>query len=339
MAEAILLEVTDLRTVIHARGVVIRAVDGVSVSVDEGESLAVVGESGCGKTMMALSIVRLIPRSAEIVDGSVVLQGEELLELPEREMEDVRGNVISMIFQDPQASLNPLLSLGHQLAEVAKRHQGLNRKEAREAVIHILGRVGLPDPSRVASSYPHTLSGGMRQRSMIAMALMAKPKLLIADEPTTALDVTVQAQILALLRAAREETGMGLIMITHDLGVVAEMADRVVVMYAGRIVESAQVNQLFLNPAHPYTQGLHTSTPNPFAKGSRLKAIPGSVATLTTSSTVLGCKFYDRCSFATDKCREVEPPLEAIGEGTLVRCWHHEVARDEWSKRRAGRTQ
>ncbi|HVR79593.1 MAG TPA: ABC transporter ATP-binding protein [Acidimicrobiia bacterium] len=319
------LKVENLETHFFTRSGVLHAVDDISFEVRENETLGIVGESGCGKSMTALSIMRLVPDPpGRIVGGKVVLDGVDLLGLNEREVEDKRGNALSMIFQEPLTALNPLFSIGNQLSEVLLRHGDMSRKEALAEVHEMLGHVGLPDPKQQAKSYPHQLSGGMRQRAMIAMALLANPRLLIADEPTTALDVTIQAQILSLMRRVQSEYGAATMMITHDLGVIAEMADRVLVMYSGRIVETAPVRALFKGPAHPYTLGLHHSTPNLHKRSQRLDPIRGQVPTLAQSAKIAGCKFTQRCAFATDKCVEEEPPLEQIAEGHTVRCWHYD---------------
>ena len=319
------LSVEELRTIFFTRTGVLKAVDGVTFEVHEGETLGVVGESGCGKSVTALSILQLVPSPpGRIVSGHIKLDGEDLLTKSQHEVEDIRGNRVAMIFQEPLTALNPLFTVGHQLAEAVRRHQEKSRAEAKEDVVDMLQRVGIPDPESRLRSYPHELSGGMRQRAMIAMALLARPRLLVADEPTTALDVTIQAQILELIRELPQQFGAATMMITHDLGVIAEMAERVIVMYAGRIVESAPVKALFGWPAHPYTLGLHQSTPSVAQKTERLNTIPGQVPTLEELNELVGCKFYARCPFGTDKCLEEEPPLEVIEEDHAVRCWHYE---------------
>src|ERR671926_120670 len=256
-----LLEVKNLQTYFRTRAGLVRAVDGVSFHLDEGELLGLVGESGCGKSITALSVMRLVGPPGKIVGGEILFAGENLLKASEERMREIRGDRLAMIFQDPMASLNPVYTVGEQIAEALRLHRGLNRRQAREAAVGAMREVSIPDPARRADDYPHQLSGGMRQRVMIAMALACDPKLLIADEPTTALDVTIQAQILDLMRALKEKTGAAIILITHDLGVVAEMAQRVVVMYAGRKVEEASVEELFARPRHPYTRGLLNSIP------------------------------------------------------------------------------
>ncbi len=319
-----LLEVENLRTHFRTPGGIVRAVDGLSFHVEEGEVLAIVGESGCGKSVTAMSILRLIPDPPGRSAGAVRFQGRDLLELPEAEMRQIRGNDISMIFQEPMTSLNPVLTIGRQIGETLILHQGLDKAAALQRAIDSLKLVGIPEPERRVKQYPHELSGGMRQRVMIAMALACSPKLLIADEPTTALDVTVQAQILDLMRQLKARIGSAIILITHDLGVVAEMASRVVVMYGGRKVEEAPVNQLFATPRHPYTRALLGSVPrlDPH-DGSEIKArldeIPGVVPSLREA--IAGCIFAPRCNFATDRCRSAYPSLEAKGGGHAVACW------------------
>lgn len=320
---AYVLEVEDLQTHFRAKGHVLKAVDGVSFSIAAGETLALVGESGCGKSVTALSLLRLISEPpGRIVGGAVRLDGEDLLTKTQAQIEDIRGNRAAMIFQEPLTALNPILRVGHQLAEVIRRHHPHRRSQARENVLQMLRKVGISDPEGRLNAYPHQLSGGMRQRVMIAMALLSNPRLLIADEPTTALDVTIQAQILDLMRDLRDQLGTAMLLITHDLGVVAELADRVVVMYAGRVVEQAPVRALFANPAHPYTLGLMRSTPNLATQRGQLEAIPGLVPTLADMGRIKGCKFAERCSFATPQCHASDPPLSALATNRKVRCWH-----------------
>jgi peptide/nickel transport system ATP-binding protein len=320
-----LLSVDGLKTHFHNRDGTVRAVDGVSFDVLPGETLAIVGESGCGKSVTALSILRLIPTPpARIVAGRIVFDGRDLIALSDPAMREVRGNEISMIFQEPMTSLNPVLTIGRQIAEALELHRGLSKAEAMERAIDGLAKVRISEPGRRVKQYPHELSGGMRQRVMIAMALACGPRLLIADEPTTALDVTIQAQILDLMRALRGETGASIILITHDLGVVAEMAHRVVVMYAGRKVEEATVEDLFARPLHPYTRGLLGSMPHlgNSLKGAghqRLTEIPGMVPSLREAMP--GCLFAPRCPYVTDRCRREAPPLEAHGSGHSAACW------------------
>jgi len=304
-----LLEVRELHTQFATEDGVARAVDGVSFSIATGRTLGMVGESGCGKSVTALSILRLVPPAGRIVGGEIVYQGRNLLELPEGEMRKVRGNEIAMIFQEPMTSLNPVFTIGDQIGEAIRLHQKTGRRETRERVIDMLRLVEMPEPARRVDEYPHQLSGGMRQRVMIAMALSCNPKLLIADEPTTALDVTIQAQILELLASLQERFGMALLLITHDLGVVAEQADEVLILYAGRIVEHAPVADLFAHPLHPYTRGLLDSIPKVgAARTRRLRAIAGTVPRLTHLPS--GCRFRDRCALAVAECATVDPPLE-----------------------------
>ena len=324
-AESI-LEIEDLQTHFFTHEGTVRAVDGVSYAVGRGETLGIVGESGCGKSVAALSALRLVPDPpGRIVGGAVRFAGVDLLGLSETEMEAVRGNDISMIFQEPMTSLNPLFTIGKQIGEAIRLHRGAGRREARDGAVEMLRRVHIPEPELRADAYPHQLSGGMRQRAMIAMALSCNPRVLIADEPTTALDVTIQAQILALMRELRETTGAAVILITHDMGVVAENADRVAVMYAGRKVEEAPVAELFDRPAHPYTRGLLGAIPDidkaaRGAAGARLNEIPGMVPSL--AGMPAGCAFAPRCALADDRCRAERPPLEAHGaEGHWAACW------------------
>ena len=318
------LDVRNLQTVFFTHSGLFRAVDDVSFSVRRGETLAIVGESGCGKSVSALSIMRLVPDPpGRIVGGSVKLEGTDLLELDEAQMRQVRGNRISMIFQEPMTSLNPVMRIGDQITEAVRLHRDMTRQQAWEQAVEMLRLVRIPEPARRALEYPHQLSGGMRQRAMIAMALACRPALLIADEPTTALDVTIQAQILALVLELQQELGMALILITHDLGVVAQTAQRVIVMYAGRKVEEADVEILFADPRHPYTRGLMASIPAvPSFQGkadARLTEIPGAVPSLI--SLPEGCAFAPRCSLAIARCREAYPPLQDWGGGHLAACW------------------
>jgi peptide/nickel transport system ATP-binding protein len=321
------LDVAGLSTVFFTRRGLLKAVDDVSFSVTGGETLAVVGESGCGKSMTALSLLRLVPDPpGRIVGGRVLLDGRDLLRLDEAEMRAVRGNDISMIFQEPMTSLNPVLTIGGQIAEAIRLHQDLSSAQAREKAVEMLRQVRIPEPEQRAREYPHQLSGGMRQRAMIAMALACNPKVLIADEPTTALDVTIQAQILDLMRELQETFGTAIILITHDMGVVAENADRVVVMYAGRKVEEARIDALFAAPRHPYTQALIGSIPRltlmagGAAAPSRLKEIPGMVPSLIDLPP--GCAFAPRCGFADARCRAEYPPFEQKAEAHWAACWH-----------------
>jgi peptide/nickel transport system ATP-binding protein len=323
-----LLAVENLKTYFYTRDGVVRAVDGVSFSVYPGETVAIVGESGCGKSVTSLSILRLIASPpGRIVSGKVELEGRDLITLTEREMRAIRGNEISMIFQEPMTSLNPVLTIGRQIAEALELHRGFSNRDALQRAVEMLKLVNMPEPERRISQYPHQLSGGMRQRVMIAMALACDPRLLIADEPTTALDVTIQAQILDLMRALKEKTGAAIVLITHDLGVVAEMAQRVVVMYAGRKVEEAPVRELFANPQHPYTRGLLSSIPRldreHIGTRTRLAEIPGTVPSLREEPR--GCLFAERCAYATARCREGYPELEMKAPGHYVACWESEA--------------
>ena len=320
-----LLEIEDLKTHFFTRDGIVRAVDGVSFAIAPGETLAVVGESGCGKSVTSLSILRLIASPpGRIVEGRIRFQGQDLLELPERKMRAIRGNEISMIFQEPMTSLNPVLTIGRQITETLTVHRGLDKEQARARAIEMLRLVGISEPAQRIVQYPHELSGGMRQRVMIAMALACDPKLLIADEPTTALDVTVQAQILDLMRKLKAKTGTAIILITHNLGLVAEMAQRVVVMYGGRKVEEAPVGALFARPRHPYTQALLGSVPRLGSSlvgndAARLSEIPGVVPSL--KEAIPGCIFAPRCAHATDYCQRTYPPLEQKASGHWVACW------------------
>jgi oligopeptide/dipeptide ABC transporter ATP-binding protein len=325
-SNGLLLEVQDLKTYFFTDDGVVKAVDGVSFEVRMGEVFGLVGESGCGKSVSALSLLRLIDSPGRIVGGSVTFRGQQLATLSERQMTDLRGSQISMIFQQPQSSLNPVFSVGDQISEVLRIHIGMNREQAWQRAGELLTSVGIPDAESRLRTYPHELSGGQAQRVMIAMALACSPALLIADEPTTALDVTIQAQILDLMRGLREELGMAIILITHDLGVVAEMADRVGVMYAGRIVEQANVRTLFDEPLHPYTQGLIASIPVLGTVTDRLEVIPGSVPNLINLPP--GCRFAARCrarmEYHLDICTRQEPSLMAIRADHDVRCWLYE---------------
>jgi peptide/nickel transport system ATP-binding protein len=317
-----LLEVENLQTHFRTPDGVNRAVDGVSFDVAAGETLAIVGESGCGKSVTAMSILRLIPEPPGKMAGAIRFQGRDLLKLSEAEMQAIRGNEISMIFQEPMTSLNPVLNVGRQIGETLRLHQGLSAREAEAKAVEMLTLVGIPEPQRRVREYPHQLSGGMRQRVMIAIALACNPKLLIADEPTTALDVTIQAQILDLMRDLKHRVGAAIVLITHDLGVVAEVAERVVVMYAGRKVEEAAVGPLFRAPRHPYTQGLLGSVPKLGSSltgtETRLAEIPGMVPSL--KAKIPGCVFASRCPYATDLCVQVAPALELKAPGHLAAC-------------------
>ncbi|MGZ5231000.1 MAG: ABC transporter ATP-binding protein [Burkholderiales bacterium] len=329
MATTNVLEVEGLKTYFFVRQGIVKAVDDISFALRAGEKLAIVGESGCGKSMTALSILRLVPDPpGRIVAGSVRIDGKDLLKLSESEMRKVRGNQISMIFQEPMTSLNPLLSIGHQIGEVFMFHENVSRSAAFERAIDLLKLVKIPEAARRAKEYPHQLSGGMRQRAMTAMALACNPKVLLADEPTTALDVTIQAQILDLILELQERLGTAVVLITHDLGVVAETAQRVIVMYGGRKVEEATVDDLFDRPRHPYTHGLLAAVPRLATvsgeqrEHARLTEIAGMVPALVNLPK--GCTFAPRCPFATDLCRSEFPPYEAKAPGHMAACWHSE---------------
>ena len=317
-----LLEVENLQTHFRTPDGVIRAVDGISFAVEAGETVAIVGESGCGKSVTANSILRLVPQPPGKIGGAIRFQGRDLLKLSERAMREVRGNDISMVFQEPMTSLNPVLTIGRQIAEPLRLHQGLSRESVEQRVVEMLGLVGIAEPRRRAREYPHQLSGGMRQRVMIAMALACRPKLLIADEPTTALDVTIQAQILSLMADLKQRFGSAIILITHDLGVVAEIAKRVMVMYAGRKVEEAPVAELFRSPRHPYTRGLLSAVPKLGSSlvdaQTRLAEIPGVVPSL--KQRIAGCVFASRCALAADLCRRVAPALEEKAPAHFAAC-------------------
>jgi oligopeptide/dipeptide ABC transporter ATP-binding protein len=323
-----LLEVRNLKTYFYTEDGVVRAVDGVDFYVKPGEVLGIVGESGCGKSVTSLSIMRLISQPGKIVEGEIIFDGKDLVTASEKDMMQVRGNRISMIFQQPQSSLNPVFRAGSQISEVLDIHQDFGREAGQKRAIELLKLVGIPQPDKRAESFPHELSGGMAQRVMIAMALACVPDLLIADEPTTALDVTIQAQILDLMRDMRNQLGSAMILITHDLGVIAEMADRVAVMYAGEIVEESSVTTLFDAPRHPYTQGLMGSVPVLGEIRERLEVIPGSVPNLV--NLPVGCRFAPRCKARVEHdlsiCTEKRPDLIEIGEGHKVRCWLYQDA-------------
>ena len=320
-----ILEVRDLHTQFSTLDGVVRAVDGVSFDVARGETLGIVGESGCGKSVTAMSILRLIPpETGRIASGSIKFEGEELTTLSEEEMKRLRGHRISMIFQEPMTSLNPVLTVGTQIAENVVRHLGVSWKQGRERAFEMLDLVRIADARRRLDEYPHQLSGGMRQRVMIAMALSCEPTLLIADEPTTALDVTIQAQILDLLQDLQQRLGMAILIITHDLGVIAEVADDVLVMYAGKIVEQAPVGALFADPQHPYTIGLLGSIPRLDVDRERLSTIEGTVPGADRQPK--GCRFAPRCPFADRRCHEQPPPLREIGDAHHVACWKAPVA-------------
>jgi oligopeptide/dipeptide ABC transporter ATP-binding protein len=318
-----LLELKNLKTYFYTDEGVVKAVDGLDYTVNRGEVFGLVGESGCGKTVSALSVLRLVDTPGKIVAGEVVFDGMPLLELTEKEMTELRGSRISMIFQEPLASLNPVFTIGAQISEVLQIHQKLSKRRAWQQAVDLLRQVGIPDAESRAHAYPHEISGGQAQRVMIAIALALRPQLLIADEPTTALDVTIQAQILDLLRELSQRWGTAVVLITHDLGVIAEMADRVAVMYAGRIVEQADLTALFDHPLHPYTQGLIASIPVLGSPKDRLEVIPGAVPDLLDVPP--GCRFAGRCrpriEFGLDICTRIEPNLEAVAIDHTARCW------------------
>jgi peptide/nickel transport system ATP-binding protein len=324
MKKDILLEITDLQTHFYTEGGIVKAVDGIDVTIHSGETLALVGESGCGKSVTALSILQLVAPPGRITGGRILFEGRNLIELSEKQMQAIRGNRISFIFQEPMTSLNPVYKIGAQVAEVVRLHQRGKPGEADRRAVEMLAKVGIPDPERRVKEYPHQMSGGMRQRVMIAMALACSPTLIIADEPTTALDVTIQAQILDLMNNLKARSGTSILLITHDLGVVAEMAQSVAVMYAGKIVEYAGVEALFANPRHPYTLGLMASIPSfdaPSPPDRMLTAIPGIVPSLIDLPP--GCAFRERCGRVSARCARAIIPLVDTGGGHMVRCWHH----------------
>ena len=319
-----LLEIKELITVFDTNRGRIKAVDGVSLSLPAGETLGIVGESGCGKTMLALSIMRLIPTNGSIINGTIFFQGQDLLKLSSEDIRAKRGSEIAMVFQEPMTSLNPVFRIGEQIAESIRLHQKLSARDALALSISQLREVGIPEPERRAQDYPHQLSGGMRQRVMIAMAMSCHPQLLLADEPTTALDVTIQAQILDLISALQKKNNMAVILITHDLGIVSQAAKRVAVMYAGKIVENSSVEGIFASPLHPYTKGLIDSLParcedSADERQKYLKTIPGSVPSLYDLAA--GCRFQQRCPYADDQCRKLEPALAETAPDHFVACW------------------
>jgi oligopeptide transport system ATP-binding protein len=319
---ATLLDVKDLRTEFHTQDGIVHAVNGVSFSVDEGETLGLVGESGCGKSVSVLSVMRLIPQPpGKIRTGQVLFQGRDLLKVDDEEIRSVRGNKIAMVFQDPMTSLNPVLTINTQISEALELHLGMTKEQARKRSIELMRMVGIPEAEARIDDYPHQFSGGMRQRVMIAMALSCSPQLLIADEPTTALDVTIQAQIIDIVKRLKRELGMAVIWITHDLGVIAGLADRINVMYAGFVIETAPVKELFVNPLHPYTLGLLGSIPRlDAARKSKLTPIEGLPPDLIQMPK--GCPFYPRCKFRTEKCLAENPPLETVALRHSTACWH-----------------
>jgi len=322
-----ILQVKNLKTYFFTENGIVKAVDGVDFEIYQGETLGLVGESGCGKSVTAFSIVKLLDYPGKIVDGQVFFRGEDLLKKNEKQMRQIRGKDISLIFQEPMTSLNPVFTIGFQVTEALKVHYKINKQKAQKKAVQLLEKVGIPIPEQRINEYPHQLSGGMRQRAMIAMALACDPVLLIADEPTTSLDVTIQAQILELMKKLLKEFNSSLIMITHDLGVIAEVADRIAVMYAGKIVEYTDTRSIFYNPLHPYTYGLLTSIPRLDMDIEKLDSIPGLVPDPLHFPE--GCKFHPRCPFATAKCQKEEPLLKEVENKHLVRCWHTEKVKEE----------
>ena len=314
-----LLEVKDLNLDFKTSRGVLKALSGISFDVQRGEVFGIVGETGCGKTVTGLSVLRLLPRSAKITNGLISFDGANLLDLPTSEMERVRGGKIAMIFQDPSSSLNPVFTVGSQIMRVIRLHTDLNKKQADERASETLTAVGLPDVKRIMSSYPHQLSGGQQQRVMIAMALSCRPQLLIADEPTTALDVTIQAQILILLRDLQKQFNISVILITHNLGVVAQTCDRLAVLYAGRVAEIGTAQDIFNNPQHPYTRGLMNAIPKPGSRGKKMAAIPGTVP--SNPGIVKGCPFADRCEFSFERCTQETPSLFDVSDGHQSACF------------------
>lgn len=314
-----LLTITDLNLEFKTSRGVLKALNGISFDVQHGEIFGIVGETGCGKTVTGLSVLRLLPRSAKITNGAINFDGVNLLDLPASEMEQVRGGRIAMIFQDPSSSLNPVFTIGSQIVRVIRQHTDLNARQARERAVEMLEAVGLPDVKRVMNSYPHQLSGGQQQRVMIAMALSCRPQLLIADEPTTALDVTIQAQILKLLRELQNQFDISIILVTHNLGVVAQTCNRLAVLYAGRVAEIGTAHDIFDNPQHPYTRGLMNAIPKPGSRGKKMAAIPGTVP--SNPGALTGCPFAERCEFVFEKCRVETPALLKVGEQHLASCF------------------
>ena len=313
-----LLEIENLKTYFYTWAGVVKAVDGISLEVKEGETLGLVGESGSGKTVTALSILRIVPRPGTIIDGRILYRGENLLEKKETEMQKIRGCEIAYIFQDPATSLNPVFSIAHQSVEVIRRHQNVGKQEALEKAIELLRLVEIPDPEIRIWDYPHQLSGGMKQRMAVARALSCQPSLLLADEPTTNLDVTIQAQILELIKSLKKKLGMSMVLITHDMGIVADMADRITILYAGRVCESASTRTIFYNPRHPYTEALLTAVPHLAMKREKLAVIPGTIPNLIEPPS--GCRFHPRCKYARPTCSEAVPPLEEIEPEHYVAC-------------------
>ncbi|MED4584277.1 ABC transporter ATP-binding protein [Brevibacillus choshinensis] len=317
------LEVRGLTTEFKGRKTAVTVVDQIDFTVHKGETLGIVGESGCGKSVTSLSIMRLLGKNGKVVAGSVLFEGKETLQLEEREMRSIRGNRLAMIFQEPMTSLNPVLTIGRQIGEVLQLHTSLGQEERKRRAIELIAQVGIPRAHEIYGEYPHRLSGGMRQRVMIAMAMACRPQLLIADEPTTALDVTIQAQMLGLIREMKQEAGMSVMLITHDLGVVAEMCDRVLVMYAGQVIESADVRTLLRSPKHPYTKGLIRSVPHHSRGEKRLYAIAGNVP--SPGEWPVGCRFAPRCTEAMPVCYQQSPELKNMPDGSSCRCWLHDA--------------
>lgn len=313
-----ILKIEQLKTYFYTWAGIVKAVDGVDIEVNEGETLGLVGESGSGKSVTALSIIQIVPSPGKIVEGKIIYKGENLVGKKEKELENIRGKEIAYIFQDPATSLNPVFTIANQLIEVILRHQDITKKEALEKAIELFRLVEIPDPEIKIWNYPHQLSGGMKQRMAIARALASQPNLLLADEPTTNLDVTIQAQILELMKNLRKKLGMSMILITHDMGVVADIADRITVLYAGRVCETAKTKTIFYNPKHPYTNALLTAVPSLAIKTKKLTVIPGSIPNLIEPPT--GCRFHPRCEYAQEKCKETVPELIEIEPGHKVAC-------------------
>ncbi|WP_042479289.1 ABC transporter ATP-binding protein [Bacillus ndiopicus] len=332
MEQQKVLEVKNLKTHFFTKEGVSKAVDGVSFYLNKGETIGVVGESGCGKSMTSLSILNLIPSPpGKIVEGEILLHGKNIVGLPQEELRQIRGKKISMIFQEPMTSLNPVITVGEQIAETIRLHEKLPRKQAWDKAVEMLRIVGIPSPEKRAKQEPYQLSGGMRQRVMIAMALACSPDVLIADEPTTALDVTIQAQILEILKDLQQKMGMSIIFITHDLGVVSEMCDKVAVMYAGQVIEEGATEELFEQPLHPYTRGLIDSLPKLYEEQDELQTIEGSVP--SPYKYPVGCRYADRCPFARDLCREAQPELIEMAKGRKVRCYQYS---EKWNLQESG---
>lgn len=316
------LQIQNLKTQFHTAKGIVPVVDDVSIDIPKGKIIGLVGESGCGKSMTAMSVMQLVKKPGKVVDGQIMLMGKNLLDMTKKEMQNVRGNDIAMIFQEPMTSLNPVYTVGKQVREAILLHQDMTKEEAKAKTIEIFRKCGIPEPEKRYNSYPHQLSGGLRQRVMIAMAMVCEPELLIADEPTTALDVTIEAQILKLMKQLRDEHGTSILLITHNMGVVAQMCDYVYVMYAGKVMEQAETFELFRNTCHPYTEGLLSSIPKMDRQVDRLYSIPGVVPNLLHLPK--GCSFCTRCQYATEQCREIRPDLTEVNEAHLVRCNRYE---------------